>query len=496
MPAARRLRIPATPSLLGQLRDALQRADFSTPSILRLLGNERLTELSCRNPRLLYAVRSDHPLHNLVRLFIIGVPVALEQAELALRPIPLATLAELGILRLSARTATPLISILPHGDLLLASDLGFVKPRAVDYVPGTSDSSIFLELATIRRPFDTALDFGAGCGLQALRASLHCGRVVASDANRRALDFARFNAALNGLSNIDFVAGDAFEPVAGRSFGLIVANLPFAIAPSRRYIYRDSGMPLDQFARRFVTEAPARLEEGGYCQLLCQWVEVEGQDWHDRLHEWFDGSGCDVWVMKNDSRASDAYAEKWIKDTEVAPIEDSAAQFDEWMAFYESQRVVAIHSGAVTMRKRQGENWLRMDDAPERAASPFGEAILRAFALTDYLRERRDSDLLEERLRISPDIHMVQRCEWSSGSWRADAAQLRFHRDLEYVANIDHHVAGLVGGANGERTVAELIRQLAVEAGLPEERLRPACLTLIRGLIERGFLLPAWAFRT
>ena len=28
--------------------------------------------------------------------------------------------------------------------------------------------------------------------------------------------------------------------------------------------------------------------------MMCEWVEVEGQRWQDRLDEWFTGNGCDV----------------------------------------------------------------------------------------------------------------------------------------------------------------------------------------------------------
>ncbi len=96
--------------------------------------------------------------------------------------------------------ATPLISILPHDDLAIASDQPFRSRASPDHVPGLMDSSVFLELFTIRRPLGSALDLGTGCGVQALRASLHAERVTATDSNARALDFARFNTVLNGCN--------------------------------------------------------------------------------------------------------------------------------------------------------------------------------------------------------------------------------------------------------------------------------------------------------
>ena len=488
---ARRLKTPADPLVLPQFREALRSADFTVPAITGLLGNTEITELKSRSPRLLHATRSGRPLDTLIRLFVAGAPVALEQAEKALKPVPVSALRDIGVLRIASGSAVPLISILPHDDLAIASDQPFRSGKAADYVPGMLDSSVFLELFTIRRPLRNTLDLGTGCGVQALRASLHSEQVVAADLSPRALDFARFNAALNGASNIQFLLGSGFEPVADQRFDLIVANLPFAITPSGRYAYRDSGMKLDDFAHRILAEAPGHLSKGGWCQVLFQWVEVEGQDWHDRLRDWFDGNGCDVWVMKNDSRPTDSYAEKWIADTEPSPPEGVERLFEQWMEFYEQEKIVAIHSGAVAMRRRDGINWVRMDEGAERARSPFGDAVLRAFAAGDYLQAASDQTLLTERLRISPDIHLIQRCEWSHGEWHPDACQMRFNRELEYAANVDQFVSKLVAGCTGERRLQELIEELAAQTGISAERLTPACVQLVRGLMERGFLLKA-----
>jgi methylase of polypeptide subunit release factors len=486
----RRLVTPADPEVLPQFRELLRRAEFTVPAIAGLLGSASVTELKSRSPRLLYATRSGSALDTFVRLFVASVPVEIEQARAALSPELVSALAKAGVLRVSARTATPLVGILPHDELVLAADQPFHSGTSPDYVPGITDSSVFLELFTIRRPLRSAMDFGTGFGLHALRAGLHADTVTAVDVNRRALDFARFNAALNGCSNIEFLQGDAFQTVSNRRFDLIVGNLPFAITPSARYTYRDSGMRLDNFAHRVIDQAPGVLNDGGYCQILCQWIETKDQDWRDRLQGWFDGSGCDVWVMKNDSLPPDAYAEKWIADTEPGPPEAGTRLFDNWMEYYNSEGVTAIHSGAIAMRRRPGNNWLRMDEGPDRARSPFGDAVLRAFAIGDYLRDLDDTALLGERLQVSRDIHLVQRCDWSAGDWRADACQLRFHTELEYIANIDQYVSKLVARCTGDRTVRELIQELAGETGIPADRLGPACLQLIRGLMERGFLLP------
>ena len=477
--------------IVQQLGEILRRSHFTVAAITGLLGDIRLTEIKSRSPRLLYAARGDSPLNTLIRLFVAGVPVERKQAEAALNPLPLAALARTGVLRAGKKSVTPLVSILPHDDLVVASDQPYRSGASADYVPSIMDSSMFLELFTVRRPFTNALDLGSGTGVQSLRAALHCDRVIAVDSNARAIEFTRFNAALNGVENIEAVCGSGFDATPlDLEFDLIVSNLPFVISPGLRYIYRDSGMPLDGFARAMIGEAPAHLTDGGYAQFLCQWVELQDQDWRDRLQEWFQGNGCDVWVMKNDTMPPDAYAEKWIADTEPCPPEEAALLFEQWMEFYDSERVTAIHSGAIAMRKRAGSNWLRMDEGPERARSVFGDAILRAFALQDFLQQAGNEVLLDVCLRISPDVHLLRRSDWSDGAWQDEACQLRFHHEMEYVANVDRYVSNLVAQCNGERPLRRLIEEMAGQTGLAADRLTPAILALVRGLIERGFLLP------
>ena len=57
-------------------------------------------------------------------------------------------------------------------------------------------------------------------------------------------------------------------------------------------------MELDGFCRNLVKQAPAHLEEGGFLQMLCEWPEIEGQPWEERLAEWFAGTGCDAVVFR------------------------------------------------------------------------------------------------------------------------------------------------------------------------------------------------------
>ena len=140
------------------------------------------------------------------------------------------------------------------------------------------------------------------------RRRRHSGNVVATDLNARAREFCLFNAALNGVSNVEFREGNAFEPVRGERFDLILANPPFFVTPSVRRVYSDNSMELDGFCRMLIRQAPEHLNENGYCQMLIEWVQVKGQPWRERLNGWLRGLGCDVWVLVHYMRSAADYA--------------------------------------------------------------------------------------------------------------------------------------------------------------------------------------------
>src|SRR5208282_1012627 len=96
-----------------------------------------------------------------------------------------------------------------------------------DHVLEAGPSSQTLSSLTVRRKGEHALDLCAGAGIQSLVAAAHCNDVIATDINRRALNFGEMNAQLNGIHKIEFRYGNLYEPVAGEKFDLVVANPPY-----------------------------------------------------------------------------------------------------------------------------------------------------------------------------------------------------------------------------------------------------------------------------
>jgi hypothetical protein len=435
------------------------------------------------------------PLETLILLFLIGAPVEAERARRALRPMDPEAWADAGLIAPENDLVRGLVRLVPFRGLWLAHDRPEQKTRA-DFVMGVGSSTVRLMDVAIRRPIRAMLDLGSGCGTQGLFAARHSDRVVATDANPRAVQFTRFNAQLNDLRNVEAIAGDLLEPAAGRTFDLVLSNPPFVISPDRRYIYRDGGLPGDEFCRRLVGEAPAALEEGGYCQILCNWAHRTGETWQDRLAGWFEGAGCDVWVIRTETEEAAAYATTWIRQTEPDDPARLGETYRRWLEYYDRQGIESISTGIITMRRSSGRaNWVRIDEIPPRILGPCGDDIELGFALRDFLESvGDDAGLLEIRPRVSPVARLHQRLAPAAGIWESEEMELRREQGLAAAARVDQYVAGLVGRCDGRRTLRDLIGELAAALGRDPNEVAGPMLAIVRRLIEQAILLPEGVF--
>lgn len=476
-----------------RLRDRLRTAGYTEAQIVEQLGGVEQPKREAANlPRLLHRTRGGSPLEVLLRLFLFDVPVAREAAVAALTPVPLELLAEAGILSLSDGFVRANVAITPVDGFLVAVDLPshFVSGGASEAVVGISNSSRLLADATVRRPVRRALDLGTGNGFQALHAATHSKEVLALDVNSRAALFTRINALLNDLPNIMPLVGDGYAPVAGQQFDLIVGNLPFVVSPGQRFVYRDSTLGRDEFARRIFADTPALLAEGGFGHFLASWVHFADQDGDERLAAVFDGSGCDVWVAVTDIQSPDEYAEKWISNTELSDDETLVATFDEWLSYYEREGITRISTGLIGMRRDTSKpNWFRIEQAPPRESpvGSFGESVAELYARNDLSLSFSDEELLAAPLRVSEHLQLTQHSLWRDGEWHPESFLLRLNEPLLQRGTIDATTLALLTRCDG-RPLGQSIAALAEALRVPVSRIAPQVLPLARQWLQLGFL--------
>jgi len=477
-----------------RLRSYFQEIGYTEPTLRKHLGAAELPSRQLRNhARLLDRTSAPNALNLLLRWFWLAIPQSRALAENFIPADILDLMLQSGLLKAGDGDLLPCAMLLHFDGFLVASDHASALDRKqVEMVLWPNPTSKFLARFAVRRHSRATLDLGTGSGILSLLASRWSDEVVATDLNQRAVDCARFNARLNGVENIQVVAGDCFAPVQGRRFDLILSNPPFFITPQGDYLFCENPMELDGLCRRLVKEAHDYLNEDGYLQMLCEWAQIQGQPWEERVAEWIEKTGCDAWVMKGLTQDPEEYAQQRIKETSENPAHD-AAIYAGYMDYYRHRRVEAIHDGLIVMRRREGRNWVRIEEVPHTPkGGELGPMIESTFAAHTLMQQLEDDENLRAlKPRMAPNVRLDQVCVQHQGQWRAETLTLQLISGFPFHMNVQPLVAEFLVTCDGNRTAGEAIDAFASQANAPVAAVQTECLAIIRKLLERGFMVPA-----
>lgn len=234
-------------------------------------GDDLHTPLAPRRPVLFL----DEPAAVAVRLFFCRQPVAKETAAECLGRDLLRAVLDAGLVIEAGpdRMVSP-FHLRVVRELYLFSDyLGEDR----DAVMGAGETTAILYQAG--RPsslVQRALDLGCGAGTLALLLASDAAEVVGTDVNPRAVAFARLNAAVNGKRNVEFRCGDAYAPVAGELFDVILSQPPYYPDPSGAdagQVFLHGGRRGDELSLRVVDGAASHLTPGGRAVVFTSWVD-------------------------------------------------------------------------------------------------------------------------------------------------------------------------------------------------------------------------------
>jgi protein-L-isoaspartate O-methyltransferase len=484
------------PEAVRALRQAFTSAGYTFSAVREVLGADDTLLVLPHQVPLANRRLGDGPLGTLIRLFLVDGAVTPEQAVCALAPLGLQEAINLGVVTPGRSRVHGAIRVVPAEGFLFASDLDSADPSGLpaDFVMGVTESSRLLARLTVRRPVETALDLGTGCGFQAIFAAQHARRVVATDVNPRAAAFARFNSMLNGATNIEVRTGDAFAPVEGEAFDLIVCNPPFVISPDRSFTYRDSGRSGDDVSRDLVRRAPAYLRFGGFANMLVSWIHaLEGDDWPAPLRAWVADSAhpCDAWFFRKGSYDPLAYAVMWNQRLVLAnQMPKYVAAVDRWTRYFEHLGVAALAYGGVWLRRRDTTRpRVRVDELPETALGDDASSdLVRLLEVDDRLEGLLDAELLKCTVRLPGDQRLEQVMRWSGGAFRTVDASLVRDGGLKPRVDVDPPLAAVLAAVDGARTLGQVLEHAAHVLGGDPASVSTRALPAVRELLSHGFL--------
>lgn len=395
----------------------------------------------------------------LTALFMLGEPVGAAALETALPRTGVAGALAIGLV-VPTQSASgeqryaPAVDLRPHeaedahGSVRwwVASDLGELvtgKALAPDHVLGIGRAGLTLAALTPRKPVETALDLGVGCGIQTLYLLRHVRQVVATDISTRALEFTAFNVALAGVDSarVQLRQGNLLEPVAGQRFDLIVSNPPFVITPPS---VRQAGLPLMEYRDAGGPILPAlvrgledHLNPDGVAVMLGNWEHREGTSWRTSVNQWI-GKSLDAWIIQREVQDPVEYAAMWLRDGGLTP-ERSGVAFENalaaWQEDFDSRQVSGVgmgylvfHAPSVAATSGPGgtalegqtaleeptsdavapgavvEPWRVLEEVPTSGQGALGEHVAQVIAAHEALRGLDDAQVAALKLHTASGL--------------------------------------------------------------------------------------------
>jgi hypothetical protein len=516
MPAARGLPrlngwviLVPDPELCRALAADLREAGFTSDALRAAWGEvaDDAVGRGLRSPADRALGNRQDALATLGRLFVLGMPQPAAAVTAALPRTRAVGLVSLGLAAAEDDGIRPSAVIRPQafvdasgaGEWLIASDLDEAAlggPLPEDHVLGVGGASLTLASLQLPTPAASALDIGAGCGIQSLRARRSVDHVVATDTSPRALSFTRLNALLNDIDGIETRSGSLFEPVAGETFDRVVSNPPFVITPRTEgvpsYEYRDGGLVGDDLVAAFIRSVGVHLVPGGVAQLLGNWETRDGVTGLDRVRHWVSDSSVavDAWVIERETLDPVAYAELWVRDGGTLPgTPEFARLLDAWIADFAGRGVTAIGFGYVLLRRPvSGPPTLaRYEVVPQAlAGDSLGAHLADALAAHDRLAELDDAGLAASVLAVAPDVTEAR--HHLPGSAEPTVIELRQGGGFGRSLAVDPGLAALVGACDGDLRVGVLIDAIADLMEVDAPALRADLIPRVRELLFTGFL--------
>ncbi|QFZ17540.1 DUF7782 domain-containing protein [Saccharothrix syringae] len=487
--------------LTARLREAFRDAGYDADGVVEALGPQAHAALGRGEPEAARRASLDAgALGTLVRLFLLGDAEEEKDVRSALPGVDLEDAVRNEVLRGEGDRLRAGLDIRPYGDdegsWWVVADLDSDQrggPVPADHVLGVGHASISLARATSRRPVDTLLDLGTGCGVQALHASRHARRITATDLSERALALATGTFRLNEVE-VELRRGEWFGPLRGRRFDQVVCNPPFVVGPPRvDYVYRDSGLGGDDASALVVRQMPSFLNEGGVGQLLASWLHRRGEDWADRVSSWLPRGGVDAWFVQRDVADPTLYVGTWLRDAGVDPRGDEGrAKAGAWLDWFAEHDVEGIGFGFVTLRRTDAAHAeVVCEDLRHAYDDPLGPESAAWLDRVAWLRERGNDDLLKTRFTVPASVLLEEVSSPSEEGWEAVVRRLHRTDGPGWQHELDEVAARLLAGFRGVLPLEDLITLLAYAEDLDADALAAAALPVVRELVRHGMVVPA-----
>lgn len=384
-------------------------------------------------------------------------------------------LRQLGLLAAAADdTLEATVRIRPFLNLYVISD-HHTEGEAFrdDFVHAPDDINTLSYLKYIPlSPCDDLLEACGGSGIAALLAADRCAqRAWSSDIAERSTAFARFGAALSGISNFTAVTGDTYDAVKDLAFDRIAVHPPYVPVLRHSYIFHGGGQDGEQITRKHIVELHGRLKPGGRLYCRCAGTDRKGEPLEQRIRKW---------LGENESEYDIAmqvlgYFDPWrFLATSVRTGRTKAEDLKQWEEIFKE---LGLERMLISIFVIQRHDSPRTAFTVRRDEGPYGgpRELEWMLQLHTALSKEGPELLLSSRLRANPALmlniaHIPQDGDWQM---RTQYVEVVHPHPMKY--EIDplsaYVLPKLDGNHTGREIFASLLEEGVLEAANPDEEM-------------------------
>ena len=480
---------------LAPLRDLLAGADFTESNVCRRTGIDSIYNFESIREGRTTGIDLRDKLDLLIRLLMDVEIVERAEVERLLGAEGLQTLENVGVVINDPSDPSRCHAeflIYPTASLWIASDLN-VDPTDPGGA-GLADESVYPAItkntrhflsSLPRTPCENFLDLCAGTGIAALIASKYATHTWATDITERATAFARFNIALNEVTNCTTAQGDLYEAVPGETFDRIVAHPPYMPSLEQKFIFRDGGDDGEQITRRIIAGLPEYLRPGGRFYCTCILTERTGAPVENRIRAMLGEKESEFDVLVLTYRTfdpTDYYFQLALRGRaslqEVVQRHEIFQSLSVEKLIYCSM-VIERHADprpSYTARRQAGQG-VGTDEVERlmtwKADSTKPDALVR---------------LVESRLLASPHTHMRIEHTLQGEGWVGKESVFATVNPFVVEAKCPPWTGTLIARSDGQRTTRDHLQFLKASGVVPPQLPETEFAQFIRSLVDGGFL--------
>ena len=395
-------------STLASLRTVLDVTGYDETTICTLLGVDSLQ--SIEPTHLHYYDRfllPNTPLADLVRLFLLRVALPETKLRDLFGDKMFETLSSLDVFYPCSELWASRIDLYSVEGLYLATDHRYMLDEEIRLpeapVMYIGQDSRGLVHAAPRKPCAKLLDLCTGSGIQALSGSRYATEAVGVDLNPRAVRFARFNAQLNGITNVRFLQDDLYNSFQDETFDIILANPPFVPSPCSDLRYRDGGHTGEAVLARIISEADLYMSHGGQLHIVTDLVNID--EYATKLQHWWQGEPTHQLVLGTADRDEILFSVPHSHSPFDQSFEAYNTELEKWVRNYREAGIKAVNFGYIFINKLTSkDDSTYFNRVIHNPSSPIHHEVANYFVQRQRLTEYNTDNLPKLSLQLRPSL--------------------------------------------------------------------------------------------